>query len=133
MGRWNGVGGKLEAGESPLECIIRETLEETQLNISNYKSRGVLRWFRNGDDLGGVYLFTGSVPLDQFNQFKTQSTPEGILEFKKKSWILNPNNVGIVDNIKILFEDIMNGNEQDEFIAEYKNMDLIKVYNKKSI
>ena len=33
--KWIGVGGKVEEGESPKECIIRETLEETGLTINN--------------------------------------------------------------------------------------------------
>lgn len=131
MGRWNGVGGKLETDETPLECIVRETIEETQLNITNYIPRGVLKWFRNGEDLGGVYLFSGSITLEQFNDFKTKSTSEGILEFKKKSWILNPNNVGIVDNIKILFEEIMNSCEEDVYVAEYRDLQLDNVYKSK--
>jgi 8-oxo-dGTP diphosphatase len=31
MGLWNGVGGKIETGETPFEGIIRETWEETGL------------------------------------------------------------------------------------------------------
>ena len=27
-GKWNGLGGKLEAGESPEQCVIREVREE---------------------------------------------------------------------------------------------------------
>ena len=27
-GKWNGLGGKFEAGETPEECVIREVLEE---------------------------------------------------------------------------------------------------------
>lgn len=63
MGRWNGVGGKLDPEESPLECIIRETEEETGLKVSLYKDKGVLRWARDGADLGGVHLFVAEVPL----------------------------------------------------------------------
>lgn len=29
MGSWNGVGGKIETGETPIECILREIYEET--------------------------------------------------------------------------------------------------------
>lgn len=131
MGRWNGVGGKLEENETPLECIIRETQEETTLDITDYRSRGALRWFRNGEDLGGVYIFTGSISLSEFKKYGTKSTREGILEFKKRSWIEDPNNVGIVDNIKILFDNIMNGNEDNEFIAEYKDLTLINAFKSK--
>ena len=32
--KWIGVGGKFEDGESPEECVLRETLEETGLAIA---------------------------------------------------------------------------------------------------
>lgn len=41
-GKWIGVGGKVEKGESPEECIIREVKEETGLTIENPKLRGIL-------------------------------------------------------------------------------------------
>ena len=30
-GKWNGLGGKLDAGESPDECVVREVREESGL------------------------------------------------------------------------------------------------------
>lgn len=32
-GKINGIGGKIEAGEEPVDCIVRETAEETGLMI----------------------------------------------------------------------------------------------------
>ena len=32
-GKWNGLGGKFEAGETPDECVVREVLEESGLSI----------------------------------------------------------------------------------------------------
>ncbi|MFK4132455.1 NUDIX domain-containing protein [Pseudomonas luteola] len=33
-GRWNGVGGHIESGETPIECMVREFKEETGLETS---------------------------------------------------------------------------------------------------
>ena len=32
-GKWNGLGGKLEPGEMPEECVLREVEEESGLQI----------------------------------------------------------------------------------------------------
>ena len=40
IGRWNGVGGKIEAGESIEEAMIRETKEEIEVNVADsYKEK----------------------------------------------------------------------------------------------
>ena len=38
-GKWIGVGGKLEPGESPDECLLREVKEETGLCITRFQRR----------------------------------------------------------------------------------------------
>ena len=40
--KWLGVGGKLEYGEAPEECLIREVKEETGYTLSSYRFRGIL-------------------------------------------------------------------------------------------
>ena len=32
-GKWNGLGGKLDSGESPDECVVREIREESGLTL----------------------------------------------------------------------------------------------------
>jgi 8-oxo-dGTP diphosphatase len=51
-GKWNGLGGKLEAGESPEACAIREVLEESGLAIRAPRLCGVLTFpaFANDED-----------------------------------------------------------------------------------
>jgi 8-oxo-dGTP diphosphatase len=51
-GKWNGLGGKLEPGESPDECVIREVREESGLTIEGPRLRGVLSFpaFKPGED-----------------------------------------------------------------------------------
>lgn len=41
-GKWIGLGGKLEAGESPDECVLREVKEECGLCLISYKIRGII-------------------------------------------------------------------------------------------
>lgn len=45
-GKLNGLGGKTEEGESPLQCIVREVSEETGLitQPDDWKEIGALSW-----------------------------------------------------------------------------------------
>ncbi|HNT23852.1 MAG TPA: 8-oxo-dGTP diphosphatase [Anaerolineales bacterium] len=42
MGKWNGMGGKLEPGETPEECAMREVFEETGLVVRNPLFKGMI-------------------------------------------------------------------------------------------
>ena len=35
-GKWLGIGGKLETGETPEECLKREVQEETGYKLNSY-------------------------------------------------------------------------------------------------
>ncbi len=61
LGKWNGLGGKLEPGESPDECVVREVREESGLRILDARLRGVLTFpaFRDGEDWL-VFAYTAS-------------------------------------------------------------------------
>lgn len=52
QGKWNGLGGKLNPGESPEECVIREVREESGLEIQKPVLKGILTFpeFANGED-----------------------------------------------------------------------------------
>lgn len=66
-GKWNGVGGKFEAGESPEECMIREIHEETWLIVENTIFRWTLTFpnFLKGEDwyvfVYDIYEFSGEL------------------------------------------------------------------------
>lgn len=121
MGRWNGVGGKLDDGESPYECIVRETLEETGLSLPQYKDRGVMRWFRDGNDLGGVHIFSAEVSAAEMAQYKTPKVfcHEGILDWKAMEWVMHEDNSGIVDNVKIMMERLFDAGPTSLWISTY--------------
>ena len=49
-GRWNGLGGKLEPGEMPEACAVREVREESGLEVRGPELRGVLTFPRFAHD-----------------------------------------------------------------------------------
>ena len=59
-GKWNGLGGKFNAGEMPEECAVREVLEESGLRVKNPRLHGILTFplFSGGKDwYVFVYVF----------------------------------------------------------------------------
>ena len=40
--KWIGIGGHFEAGESPEDCLLREAREETGLELTDYRFRGIV-------------------------------------------------------------------------------------------
>jgi 8-oxo-dGTP diphosphatase len=58
-GKWNGLGGKFEQGESPEDCVIREVKEEAGLDIIEPKLKGFITFpLFDGKDDWYVFLFT---------------------------------------------------------------------------
>ena len=49
-GKWNGLGGKLNPGESPEDCVIREVREESGLIIRDPLLKGFLTFPRFAND-----------------------------------------------------------------------------------
>ncbi|MFD3158322.1 NUDIX domain-containing protein [Haloimpatiens sp. FM7330] len=101
-GKWVGVGGKLEQGETPEECIIREVKEETGLTINKPKLRGVMTFpkFNDNEDWY-VFLFTS-------NKYEGEliESDEGNLKWIDNSKVLDmPSWEGDRIFIKWLFEN----------------------------
>lgn len=49
-GRLNGIGGKIEAGETPIQAMVRECQEEADITIENWELFHTIS-FENGDKL----------------------------------------------------------------------------------
>jgi 8-oxo-dGTP diphosphatase len=55
--KWVGVGGKFEDGESPEECVCRETLEETGLTLRCPEYRGLVTFVSDKWETEYMHLF----------------------------------------------------------------------------
>lgn len=95
MGTWNGVGGKIEAGESPMDCVIREVEEETGIHALDVKFKGVVSWIVDNKRTGGMYVYVADI--DHYEFPTPRSTREGILDWKDFAWIVHEENVGIAN------------------------------------
>ena len=78
--KWIGIGGKFEEGESPGECILRETKEETGLTLTSYRYRGLVTFVSDRWEGEYMHLFTA----DGF-EGEIGLCDEGELEWIKKS------------------------------------------------
>lgn len=58
--KWIGVGGKLESGETPEQCVLRETLEETGLTLTEYRYRGIVYFESDRWSAEDMHLFTAT-------------------------------------------------------------------------
>ena len=57
-GKWIGVGGHAEEGESPEDCLLREIKEETGLTLTSYRFRGLVTFISNECENELMCLFT---------------------------------------------------------------------------
>ena len=58
--KWIGVGGKFEEGESPEDCILRETWEETGLTLTSWRFRGLVTFVSDQWPTEYMYLYTAT-------------------------------------------------------------------------
>ena len=56
--KWIGIGGKFEENESPDECLLREALEETGLELTSWQCRGIVTFLTETGNGDYMYLFT---------------------------------------------------------------------------
>ena len=133
QGLWNGVGGKIEEGETPVESIKREVQEETDLDVSEASMSyvGIVTW-QKPDRVSGMHCYIAEFPRDFELPFTTKDTREGLLEWKQKAWVFNKNNNEVVENIPLFLPSMLNG-ECTWHVFLYDEQDSIASYERKQL
>jgi 8-oxo-dGTP diphosphatase len=86
LGKFNGLGGKLEPGEDIVEGIRREIREEAELEVTSMVLRGTINWpgfgAKGEDWFGFVFL------VEQWTGEPLERNPEGELVWIDRSRLL---------------------------------------------
>ena len=100
-GKWIGVGGHLEVGESPEDCLVREVLEETGYTLTKYQFRALISFLSDEQEPEMMCLFTA----DGF-EGELKECAEGDLAWMDKETVLGlPTWEGDAIFLKLLVED----------------------------
>ena len=82
--KWVGVGGKLEPGEDPETCVLREVREETGLTMHAPRYRGIVDFYSAPWPPEQMHLYT----CTDFTGTMTDCN-EGVLEWVDKAAVQN--------------------------------------------
>jgi 8-oxo-dGTP diphosphatase len=87
LGKYNGLGGKLDPGEDVVNCLRREVREEAGLECGEIVLRGTISWpgfGKHGEDWFG-FIFR----IDRWSGTPLTENPEGTLEWVAVERILD--------------------------------------------
>ena len=60
QGKWVGIGGKFEPGETPEQCLKREVFEETGLTLTEYHFHGIVHFKSDVLSDEDMYLYSAT-------------------------------------------------------------------------
>lgn len=103
-GKWIGVGGHVENGETPEECLLREVKEETGLVLTAYRLRGLVTFLSDVCEPELMCVFTA----DAFDGEMIECD-EGELAWVEKSDVLT---LPTWEGDRVFLELLLSGDER---------------------
>lgn len=103
-GKWIGVGGHVENGETPEECLLREVKEETGLVLTAYRLRGLVTFLSDACEPELMCVFTA----DAFDGEMIECD-EGELAWVDKSEVLA---LPTWEGDRVFLERLLSGDER---------------------
>lgn len=103
-GKWIGVGGHVENGETPEECLLREVKEETGLTLTAYRLHGLVTFLSDVCEPELMCVFTA----DAFDG-ELIECDEGELAWVEKSDVLG---LPTWEGDRVFLERLLSGDER---------------------
>jgi 8-oxo-dGTP diphosphatase len=126
-GLWNGVGGKLAPGENPTDCIRREVLEETGIDLATAGILcfgGIVTWTVGADPTmpsSGMYAFVADLGPTYPTWTDDHDIPEGLLRWHPLAWVSDPTHTALVSNLPHVVPPILAGDPPVEYRCTYRD------------
>lgn len=111
---WNGIGGKIEENETPIESAIRECKEETGITISNPKLLVTYIYPQENTLNSNTKL---NVLYDFVDKVEVTDNKEGHYEWKDVEFIMDSNN-----------KEIAGFSNLNQFVKEIFDLENIKKF-----
>ena len=111
--KWIGAGGKLEKGETPDECVLREVMEETGFRLLEYRLRGIIDFRSDIYEDEKMYLYTAT----EFEKISEPVSDEGVLEWIPKTEV---GSLPIWEGDRLFFEELERDRGFFQMTLEYE-------------
>ena len=118
-GKWIGVGGKFEDGETADECVVREVYEETGLTLTRYHLHGVVKFISDTWENEDMYLYSA----DGFTGTLKEYCDEGELSWVPKDQVLS---LPTWEGDKYFLKPLLEGEERIDMLVEYEGERLVR-------
>lgn len=122
-GKWVGVGGKFEPGETAEECLVRETYEETGLTLTGFIFHGIIHFISDKWGSEDMYLYTGT----DFSGELIKDCSEGILKWVPIDEVME---LPMWSGDRLFLEKMLEGKTGLDMTLRYEGDTLVEVIDK---